>query len=106
MGHRELGMQRSTRAQKDGIRTLTALHSTSLGLAIRLRTCASFQEKTASTRWQIINKKGARKRPFRTVNDAAFAESFSEAISASRTGTTCAPWRGRTSCAPPHESRG
>src|SRR5258706_9463133 len=82
------------------------LHSTTLGLAIRLRTSASFQEKTASTRWQIINKKGARKRPFRTVNDAAFAASFSEAISASRTGTTCAPWRGRTSCAPPHESRG
>src|SRR5258707_3560476 len=101
MGHREVVMQRSPRGQKDGIRTLTALHSTSLGLAIRLRTCASFQEKTASTRCQIINKKGARKRPFRTVNDAAFAPSFTEAISASRTVTTCPPWPGGTPYAPP-----
>jgi len=66
-------MQRSPRGRKDGIRTITDLHSTSLGLAIRLRTCASFQEKTASTRWQIINKKGARERPLRSLNDAAFA---------------------------------
>jgi hypothetical protein len=53
-------MQRTPRGQKNGIRTITALHSTTLGLAIRLRAGASFQEKTASTRWQIINKKGAR----------------------------------------------
>src|SRR3978361_679843 len=36
----------------------------------------------------------------------AFAANCNEAISASRTGTTCAPWRGRTSCARPRASRG
>src|SRR5712675_203976 len=101
MGHREVVMQRTPRGQKDGIRTITALHSTALGLAIRLCTSASFQEKTASTRWQMVNKKGARERPLRSLNEAAFTASFGEATSASRTGTTSAPWRYRDAQRPP-----
>src|ERR1700676_3455062 len=42
-------------------------------LAIGSRTCAGFHQKIASTRRQMIRKKGARKRPFPNFDNAASA---------------------------------
>jgi hypothetical protein len=71
MGHREIVMQRTGAVRKTSA-PMTALHLMigALGFGLRMR---KFSGKTASTRRQMISKKGARKRPFRSFANAAFA---------------------------------
>src|ERR1700757_4303425 len=73
---------------------------------IRLLPHLSFREKPDRVVRNEATKKGANVAPFLPFVNAAFAAICRETISASRTGTTCAPWRGRTSCARRCGSRG
>jgi hypothetical protein len=52
---------------------MTNLHLMIGALGFALRPCAGFQEKLRQLVGQMISKKGARKRPFRSFANAAFA---------------------------------
>ena len=104
-GHRMIVMQNSWRGEnRNGRRRHLRRYDRRVGNPFAFM--RKFSGKTASTHRQMRKEKAPASGRFRFPGYAAFAANFNEAISASRTGTTCAPWRGRTSCARPRASRG